>query len=301
MADMHDCMTPAAGEITRLGLGAYAMAYQQLGYAVLGLGFASKRPHPDFRHGVKWATTDPAMVPWLWGREKMAGVGIATGQASRLMVVDLDVKAGEDGPMAFGEFLVTQPFVPIDVVGSTPTGGWHIWLRTPPGWPVAQRLGILPGVDIKGDGGYVVVPPTQVMVDSTDGQVRLPYRWVSGCPCSVPPAPTWLLHWAATAEGTGKAATMHEGGAPVDLEQLSAEGLPAGGRNVGLHRLACALYRRYGTTGAGISQVRDTLAPVLAKTDMRGFGRDEVERVLASARSFIAADEQRVEEGWRSR
>ena len=287
-------------QVRQLGLGAWALRYQSFGMAVLGLGFASKRPHSAFEHGVSQATTDPAMVPWLWSRDKMAGIGIACGQVSRLAVIDLDVKT-EDGPGSFGDFLVTMPPLPIDVVASTPSGGWHIYLRTPPGWPVPNRKGILPGVDFQGDGSYVAGSPTQIMVDSSEGQVRLPYRWSAGCPCSVPPAPAWLLEWAGTAVATGAAATGGGTGEAIDLGLLTTEGLPAGGRNVTLHRLACSLFRRYGTTAAGMGAVRDAVGPVLAATDMRGFGWAEVERVLQGAWRFVARQEAAEADAWRSR
>lgn len=296
----HTCLRPDPNLVGHLGLGSVALRYQSLGYAVLPLGFASKRPHSEFTHGVHWATTDPAMVPAIWSTSRMAGIGIACGQVSRLMVVDLDVKSGEDGPGEFGRWLVTTPGLPIDVMTSSPSGGFHLWLRTPPGWPVPTRNGILPGVDLAGDGHYVVVPPTEVMVDSENGQVRLPYRQVTGCPCMVPPAPAWFLEWASTAVGTGKAATGAGTGESLDLEQLAAEGLPKGGRNTTLHRLACSLFRRYGATPAGMGMVRRAIEPVLAATDMTGFGRAEVERILRGAMLFVARSEAREADAWRT-
>jgi len=296
----HTCMTPDPRQVPQLGLGSVALRFQALGYAVLPLGFTSKRPHPEYTHGVNWATTDPAMVPAIWSRSRMAGIGVACGQVSRLMVVDLDVKGGEDGPGSFGQFLVTTPGIPTTVVSASPSGGFHVWLRTPPGWPVPTRTGILPGVDLAGDGHYVVVPPTEVMVDGEDGQVRLPYRWTYGCPCSVPPAPQWFLEWAGTAVGTGRAAQGGGTGASVDLERLQAEGLPVGGRNTELHRLACSLFRRYGATPAGMGIVRQAIEPVLANTDMRGFGRGEVERILQGALRFVARSEASDHDAWRT-
>jgi len=297
----HQCMQFSADDplVRQLGLGAVALRYQQLGMAILPLGFASKRPHNAFEHGVSQATHDPAWVNWVWSRDRLSGIGIACGQVSRLAVIDLDVKT-EDGPGAFGQFLVTTPGIPATCVVATPSGGWHIYLRTPPGWPVPNRKGILPGTDFQGDGCYVAAPPTHVAVDSTEGQVNLPYRWVHGCPCSIPPAPAWLLEWAGTAVGTGAAATGGGTGEPIDLARLQAEGLPVGGRNTTLHRLACSLFRRYGPTPAGMGIVRQAIEPVLANTDMRGFGRGEVERILQGALRFVARSEASDHDAWRT-
>jgi hypothetical protein len=299
----HTCMTFRSDDprVRQLGLGAAALRYQQLGFAVLPLGVASKRPHSAFEHGVKQATHDPAMVPWLWSRDRLAGVGIACGSASRLVVADLDVKGGEDGPGAFGSWLLTTPGLPIEVVASTPSGGWHLYMRTPPGMVIPTRLGILPGVDIKGDESYVVAAPSMVWVDSAQGQVRLPYRWAAGCPCSVPPMPEWFGHWIATATATGAAAQGGGTGAAIDLEKLAAEGLPVGARNTELHRVACLLFRRYGPTPVGLGAVREAIAPVLANTSRAGFGVAEVERILLSAMRFVARSEQAEIEAWHNR
>jgi hypothetical protein len=188
----------------------------------------------------------------------------------------------------------------MDVIASTPSGGWHIYLRTPPGWAVPTRLGLLPGVDVKGDGGYVAAPPTHIWVDHAGGRERLPYRWAAGCPCSVPPAPPWFSQWISSAVGTGANATGGSSEPMPDLEQLAASGLPQGGRNVTLHRLACSLFRRYGATAAGLSRVREAIGPVLAATDCTGFPASEIERILRGAMAFVRGSEEREEAGWQT-
>lgn len=183
---MSGCLrVPDGPEVARLGLGAVALRWQRLGYAVLALGVGSKRPHklfsdPDHQGqaGVHWATTDPAMVEHVWLRDRLAGIGIATGSASRLLVVDLDVKAGEDGIAEFASMVRAWSLpVPPAVVQHTPGGGQHLWFRLPEGIEVPGRIGIAPGIDIKSDGGYVAVYPSHVWVHSMDGGgALLPYR-----------------------------------------------------------------------------------------------------------------------------
>src|SRR5947209_12336724 len=204
--DVH----PGSPAVARLGLGAAALRWQRLGYAVLALGVGSKRPHQLFASehgpaGVHWATTDPAMVDYVWARDKLAGIGVATGQASRLLVIDLDVKDGLNGRIELGRFMLEhQLAVPMGLQVSTPSGGWHIWMRLPEGVSVPGRIGILPGVDVKSDGGYVVAAPSRVWLDSLDGgRVLVPYR-ARGCPCELPMAPDWLLRWVEQTPGTGQ-------------------------------------------------------------------------------------------------
>jgi hypothetical protein len=300
--------------VIHYGLGAAALRYQGMGCAVLGLAESEKRPHPAYggEGGVYWATTDHQVVPWLWGRYPVAGVGIATGWRSRLVVVDLDVKHGENGIANFAAFMtgeewghrvwaIQQAFPGAPVV-STPSGGFHIYLRTPPGWQVPMRNGMLPGVDIKGDGGYVVAPPTRVWVDDLDGsRVRLPYRQITGtgCPCSPPDAPPWFLDWISRGTATGTDHGYGGTGDPLpDLDQLKRDGLPRGERNVILHRVACSLYRRCGTTPQGMAAVRSEIDQVLAATDTSGFPRSEVERILLSARSFVTRSSEAERAGY---
>jgi hypothetical protein len=317
MTTPHACIdvTPSSPAGQAYGLGAAALSFQSMGYAVLGLGVGSKRPHPLFEHGVKWATTDHAMVPWMWGQERMAGVAVATGQASGLIVIDLDVKTSADGPSELAQFMIgdswgaraylTSQAFPGAPVVVTPSGGYHIWLRTPPGMAVPSRTGILPSVDLAGDGHYVVAPPSRVWVDSAEGdRVLLPYRWMGpGCPCSPPWAPPWLLQWAATAEGTGNGgsapgAREGGGGDPVDLATLKQNGLPVGARNVELHRLACSLYRRYGTLPPGLAAARADIDEVLAATHTGGFSKGEITRALHSALLFVRRSEKTDGEGY---
>jgi hypothetical protein len=41
----------------------------------------------------------------------------------------------------------------------TPSDGYHLYFRIPPGKPSPRnKAGFRPGIDIRGDGGYVVAP-----------------------------------------------------------------------------------------------------------------------------------------------
>lgn len=308
---MTGCLDVHAGSpaVARLGLGAVAAAYQRLGFPVLGLGVGSKAPHKLFRHGVKWATTEPAMVPWMWGQEKMAGIGIACGQPSGLLVIDLDVKGSDNGRVNFGAYMLEHRVsVPMSLVSHTPSGGWHIWLRLPPGVIVPRRTGILGAVDIQAQDSYVVVPPSHVRVDydadkgEKPGSVLLPYTWAAGCPCTVPEAPRWLLEWVLTAPGghggSGGDGSDDGDGGP-DLDEAAEHGLPVGERNITLMRLACKLYRRYGSADRH-GQARAAIDKALEITDRSGFSGTEQERTIASARSFVARQEAEELAAWQS-
>lgn len=294
--------------VIHYGLGAAALRYQQMGYAVLPLAPGTKRPHRMLgaEGGVYHATADWNLTPGRWGADKRAGIGIACGQVSQLIVVDLDVKHGADGPAEFARF--AMGCLPADMPWArTPSGGVHLYLRVQPGEPVPNRQGVLPGVDVKGDGGYVAAAPSMIEMpygERPDGQrggvMPVPYTWEGGCPCSVPYAPGWLLEWAATAEQVWAppVAGLMTGG-PVDLDELGKTGLPGGSRNITLYRLACQQYGRCGTSAAGHEAVLAMLAPVLAATDRKDFGDGEVRTILYSARTFVERERAKSDEAAR--
>ena len=98
-----------------------------------------------------------------------------------------------DGPEGAKSLVALQDEhgkLPDTVVSATGSGGYHLFYRAPPGQPVpnsASKLG--PKLDVRGDGGYVIAPPS-VHPNAT------PYAFLPGCePWSmqVAPAPDWLL------------------------------------------------------------------------------------------------------------
>lgn len=305
----HTCLQFVPGDqlAAQLGLGAAALRYAQMGYRVLPLNRGSKKPHRmlGWQGGVHHATADPAWISMWWREDPAAGIGIATGQG--LLVIDLDVKHGEDGPGEFTRQLA--PHLPPAPTVRTPSGGWHLFYRTPQ-LAVPMRPGLLPGVDFKGDDGYVVAAPSRVVVSAADrpdgtaggaGDALLPYEWVSGCPCTLPVVPDGMMGWMATAVATGSRTGGDAGDAAPDYEQLRQDGLAPGHRNVDLYRWACSEYRRLGVAGPGTdATVRERAAVILAQTDRRDFGPAEVDRILRSARDFVASREDDDSRQWNS-
>lgn len=310
-AGQHDCLTFAADDraAAELGLGAAALRYAAMGYAVLPLARRAKKPHPMLGEtgGVWHASKEPVKIINWWSSDPAAGVGIACGQASQLMVIDLDVKHGVDGRGEFMRFINRyQLDLPTGFpVAVTPSGGQHLYFRTPAGWPVGQRNGIIEAVDIKGDGGYVVAAPTMIMTPTLDrpgepgADVLLPYSWASGCPCSLPWAPEWLFSWIASAPP----ATVGDGsaGPAVDLDQLQENGLPEGLRNSGLYWYTCSLYARLWADPEVEEKVTERIEQVLKRTSRKDFGPREVTTIRASARAFVERSREKALAAWEGR
>jgi hypothetical protein len=136
-------------------------------------------------HGVKEATTDKETVRRWWTQRPDANVGIATGVVSGIVVLDVDPRHGGDRSLA--GFECQHGLLPKTVVAITGGGGRHLFFAYPC-VVVRNAIGLAPGLDVRGDGGYVIAPPSR----HETGQL---YRWVPGqSPSDVVPAecPQWL-------------------------------------------------------------------------------------------------------------
>lgn len=309
---MSDCgcfqFAPDDPLCARFGLGAAALRYAAMGYAVLPLARGAKRPHRMLgeRGGVHHATRDADLIMRWWRGDQAANIGVATGQVSQLAVVDLDVKHGADGLAEFESFTTAWglPVPHVLPLQSTPSGGVHLWLRTPAGMAVPERPGILPGVDVKGDGGYVAAAPSMVLVQplarpgeqSSGVEIPVPYRW-TGCPHAAPDAPDWLYQWLATAPAQGTPQPGHtdlpDGGDLPTVDELARVGIAPGYRNRVMYLMACSLFRKIGTDPVNAQKVIDRLRSIWEVTDHSDFGWQEVLTIADSARRFIERTRQR--------
>lgn len=107
--------------------------------------------HPRTRNGVLEATTNTDQVQDWWRRWPDANIGLATGTPSGLYVVDLD---GPDAIAAWAELAVDDGAW----IARTGNGEHHVYALADPlpstHWKVAR------GIDTRGDGGYIVAPPS---------------------------------------------------------------------------------------------------------------------------------------------
>jgi putative DNA primase/helicase len=124
--------------------------------------------HPLTAHGLKDATTDAAQIRAWWAKYPEANVAIRTGAESGLVVVDLDVKPDKDGRASFR--VLNGGAVDRTAMTRTGGGGLHLYYRHP-GFTVRNSQNELgPGIDVRGDQGYVLAPPS----NHVSGRV---YEW----------------------------------------------------------------------------------------------------------------------------
>ena len=120
------------------------------------------RKWPLTRNGGLGASTDRAMIIAWWRRWPEALIGFATGRDNRIVVLDVDVKT----PQANGFDTLADlgyAVLPATPLSHTPSGGLHIFLRTPEHVEIRNTQGergrgVGAGLDWRGTGGYVIVP-----------------------------------------------------------------------------------------------------------------------------------------------
>lgn len=160
-----------------------AIRLARQGWPVLPL----KGKIPATKHGCHDATTDEAQLRATFTDEH--NIGVATGEASGLIVLDLDVKGGKNGFDSLAQLETEHGPLPATLTAKTGSGGMHMYYKLPADVTIGNSAGKLgPGIDVRGQGGYVVAPP------SIHPETGVRYEWSSD-PATTPiaEAPAWLI------------------------------------------------------------------------------------------------------------
>jgi hypothetical protein len=255
-------------EVTRERLG-QALAYAAAGWPVFparpdnpecqgGPGCECKQPFPGSR-GCRGASASPRLIRAWWQARPDANVAIATGSPGP-DVLDVDVKPDGSGFPAFNRLKQAGLLAGALALVRTPSGGLHAYYLG-----TGQPNGKLPAhhLDFRGDGGYVLAPPSRVhgkpyeLLDhrlSTGRQID----WQAIRRLLDPPRPA-----------------RRRGRRAGDLSRLVAwvEHLNEGDRNDGLYWAAC----RAAETG------HDDLGGLVDAAVTAGLSEAEARRTVASA------------------
>ena len=153
-----------------------ALRYLERGWNVIPVT-RDKRPYLE-----KWEeyqqrmATEQEIKKW-WGRWPTAGIAILTGALSGIVVIDADDAAGLESVKPY----ITQTTLAV----ITGRGGKHYYFKHP-GAEVPCTVRFLPGVDSRGDSGYVVAPPSM----HRSGRR---YQWEGADLVNIPPKLLQLL------------------------------------------------------------------------------------------------------------
>jgi Bifunctional DNA primase/polymerase, N-terminal/Primase C terminal 1 (PriCT-1) len=204
-----------------------ALALAAKGLHVFPLWPGTKKPRTA--HGLKDATVDPFVITEWWGEEPELNIAVATGAVSGVFVIDVDDIAAE-GELARLE--AAHCALPATVESLTARGR-HVWFRHP-GPPIKNTASVIaPKIDSRGDGGFVVVPPSL----HPSGKR---YCWSVDSAKALAPAPAWLVEQLTTpTKGNGKAMPTP----PSEWRALITDGVAEGARDNSATRLAGYLLR----------------------------------------------------------
>lgn len=130
-----------------------------MGFKVFPLRENDKRPLFKGKMQTQ-GTTDLNQVRDIWTQHPNANIGIATGDGLTVIDVDTIASHGVDGENSMLEYQVDNGFINETLEVTTPTGGKHYYYLTDNEY--SNKTSILPGVDVRGLGGYVVGPGSTI-------------------------------------------------------------------------------------------------------------------------------------------
>ncbi len=185
----------------------WARLYSGLGWSVVPVRRGEKIPAEKWARFQTLPADDPQLLAWF-GDNPTFGVGLVQGKRAGTVVLDFDAATGGMETLAELE----RRGLPASVRAFTPGGGCHVILRHP-GVYVPTRKAVMPGMDVRGDGGFIVACPSI----HANGRA---YVWDVDChpeDAPVADAPEWLV-----AIITGDAAPQPD--QPGEIVRVAATG-----------------------------------------------------------------------------
>jgi hypothetical protein len=170
------------------GMHEAALAYAARGWPVVPIEARGKRPLVAWLD-LQSRVASPEEIDAWYRRWPDANVGIVTGITAGLVVLDVDARHAGTASLAALES--ERGALPRTVEATTGGGGRHFYFAHP-GGRVPNRVALEPGIDLRGDGGCVVAPPS---VHPSGNR----YAWASDRgPGETPlaPLPSWLRQHA---------------------------------------------------------------------------------------------------------
>lgn len=241
------------------------LGFHELGVSIFPVRYGDKKPAVPWKRYQRKQATRKEVTQWSRGKFNL---GIVTGSLSGLVVLDLDSEEAIDEAIKRG-----LPKTPIVQTAK----GAHVYFRHPGGM-IGNKASFLPGMDLRGDGGYVVGPGSR----HPSGKV---YDWiVSPTEADLADMPDWLLKAVTQPDmtkGNGEDAGLAPGNAVavIGCELAKLRVAPEGRRNDQLNHSAYTLGRLDAGNQINGDMAYDAL--FCAAIDI-GLERQEVERTIES-------------------
>jgi hypothetical protein len=237
-----------------------ALALAKLGCAIFPCQPRGKSPVS--RDGFKAATTNTNHIDTWWSAGPDCNIGIATGTPSGFWVLDID---GEEGELSLRELEQASGALPNTVEAITGKGR-HCYFRIGEHGSVGVSAGqIANGLDIRGDGGYVLAPPSV----HPSGRV---YAWSVDSAKDFAEAPDWLYALINANDTSGKGKSL------AHWHETLTSRIANGTRNVTLTSVAGKLIHE----GVDVILVYDLLTCVNVARCEQPLSDDEVKTIVQS-------------------
>lgn len=265
---LHNAMLKDASYYARMGLAVLPVHSIRDGRCSCGQhDCPSPGKHPRTADGVKSATKEIQQITEWWTKWPDANIGIATGSISGIVAIDVDCdhNAGKYGDESLREWQDENGQFPETWQSLTGGGGQHYIFRCDDP-ALKNRTGVLQGIDIKANRGYIVAPPSLH---------RSGRRYAWECSSGPEDIPLALLPDKLRDLIRGNA---RETRTPIDIPEV----IPKGTRNDTLFRLASSLRAR------GLSE-SELLAALLAVNEERcipPLSAEEVRSIVKSVSRY---------------
>jgi hypothetical protein len=208
-------------------LGHAAQQLARRGLAVFPCLVGAKEPATA--NGLHAATTDASIIAAWWRQQPSYNIGCATGAVSQIFVLDID---STDAEAELKKLEAENSALPATVEAITGKGR-HLYFKMPDCDLRNSASKLAPGLDIRANGGYVLVPPSL----HPSGKK---YAWSVDSAETFAPPPQWLIEKVATPSGANGKEAM----SAAALRALFDSEIVEGKRNVTLTRIVGHLLRR---------------------------------------------------------
>lgn len=234
----------------------------------------SRGKHPRYDaqllpSGLKSASCEAGVLQVWWALWPEANIGLVTGAPSGFWALDVDTDKG--GDMSLEQLQAQHGPLPDTPLARTGSGGLH-YLFAHSGTPIRNRVRFAPGLDTRGDGGYIVGAPS---LHASGAR----YEWlVSPDDAPLAPAPQWLLDLVAPSVQAAPPPSTNGVHPPLPKRTLAylVFGAQNGTRNDELYRAAQQFY------AAGYSQ-QEADQKLRPRALADGLGDAEITKTIASA------------------
>ena len=227
-------------------------------------GCNSPGKHPATKHGVKDATSDMAQIVKWWVENPSYNIGLHCNQFT---VLDVD---GEIGKESLRKFVKQNKDLTSFMNGpraKTGGGGYHFFFKAS---DIGNKVGIAPGLDLRGAGGYVIAAPSLHHSGKR-------YEWDIGLNEGlIPDGPGWVRYLVKKQSGQFKSIQTRSNGEKPKIDIDALPSIANGTRHNELTRLAGRLFWE----GRGFSEVAELLNKINFSKCSPPLGQRDIDRIV---------------------